>query len=64
MQCRGWPVLAGLSIGICVEARAIERVEEPGVEVTFQTALDVTDVCPAAMDAWITQEEVGQSGVN
>ena len=30
------------------------------MEVTFQAALDVADVSPAAMDARITQEEVGQ----
>jgi hypothetical protein len=34
------------------------------VEVTFQTALNVADMSPAAMDARITQPEVGQIRVD
>src|SRR5439155_24186143 len=40
------------------EARAIERIEVTGMEVTFQTALFVPDMRPATMDARIAQDIV------
>src|SRR6266850_1698476 len=67
---RGVAELIEASSGIEVHAQAgaIQRVIEPGMEVTFQATLDVPDMCPAAMDADIAddiihQERLGQQVV-
>jgi hypothetical protein len=39
-------------------------VEEARMEVAFQTAFDVANVCPSAMDARIAQEVIGYAGIN
>src|SRR5438552_334044 len=57
---------AVVAIGVDVrgQARAIQSVEEASMEVAFPAALLVAHMRPAAMDARIAQEVVGQTRVD
>ena len=54
------PILARLGVEVRVQASAIQRIEEASMEVTFQTALDVPDVRPPAVDAGLPRKKLGK----
>src|SRR5258708_29965225 len=62
---RSWAILTTRA-QVRVQARAVERVKEPGMEVALVriSRVAVPNMRPATMDARIAQEVVGQAGVN